>query len=59
MSTALIKTSFEDTVCRRRDVCSWVTAIRELGIHPYNIRDISFEITTVTLARSSFEYVRA
>ena len=59
MSTALIETSFEDTVCRRWDVCLWVTTIKELGIHSYNIRDISFEKTTVTPVHSSFEYVRA
>ena len=59
MSTAQIKTSFEDTVCRRWDVCLWVATVRELGIHSYNIRDISFEITTITLAHSFFEYVRA
>ena len=45
----------EDRVCLRWDMCSWVTAVRELGIHSYNIRDISFKITTVSLVHSSQE----
>ena len=53
------KASFQDTVCRRWDVWLWVTVVRELGIHSCNIRNISFEITTVTLVHSSFEYARA